>query len=85
VSVESRLLEWRKRAINIGGAGSAHVASLTVVRDTNVVYSTLDADNEDDESDIDEEAGEVEQEEANQTRFLLGLHNEASELPVESN
>lgn len=73
VSVESRLLEWRKRA-------SEHPAGN--MEDTRVVYSTVAAidadvdDDDDDDMDVDEQvaaASDSEQAEQSRTAFLLGL------------
>jgi len=60
VSVESRLLAWRK----LGTATAT---------DTMIVYAKAvdDSDDEDDDADVPEE-------ETDQTKFLLGLHNSSS-------
>jgi hypothetical protein len=64
VSVESRLLEWRKRA-------SERTAGNTT--DTKIVYSTLEGD-----ADMDDHMTYVSENEAeqNRTNFLLGLMGE---------
>jgi hypothetical protein len=72
ISVESRLLEWRKRAAENGPKSDTT---------TNVVYnmdksdSSVDggADDDDDDDEV-EESNKEEHEIQKQTRFLLNIH-----------
>jgi hypothetical protein len=70
ISVESRLLEWRKRAAENGPK-----SDIT----TNVVYnmdesdSSVDGDDDDDDDDEVEDSDKEEHEIQKQTRFLLNI------------
>jgi SNF2 family DNA or RNA helicase len=80
ISVESRLLEWRKRATGTqnGGFGNNNESSIGASR-TNILYSAMssldETDNCWDRGDEDEE-----EQEQNQTKFLLGLNEDTSEM-----
>jgi len=63
VSVESRLLEWRKGGAAVG------------TEDTKLVFGTLDDSDDEEEEDEDEDEDDVPEEETDQTKFLLGIHH----------
>jgi hypothetical protein len=79
ISVESRLLEWRKRAIGTqnSGTGYANDSSIPDTR-TNIVYSSMSSRDEVDDF-RDRGNDDEEEQEQNQTIFLLGLGNESPE------
>lgn len=76
VSVESRLLEWRRRAVNEGTAAAS--PSNTASLNPHIVYSSIPIDSSDGESEDDDgldKDGNDHHEETDQTLFLLGLNN----------
>lgn len=64
ISVESRLLEWRKRA--------AGRAEHTAQDPTEIVYKSLDDDDEEEDGAVQRSRKQEEAEEAKQTDYLLG-------------
>lgn len=72
VSVEARLLDWRKRVSERPSGNTS---------DTRIVYSTVTADEDDDDEDADEQFVVEDDDEAEQdrTRFLLGLRGDGEQ------
>jgi SNF2 family DNA or RNA helicase len=77
VSVESRLLEWRKLAASDG----ATLAKLSSNQDPSFVYSSTIIE---EEPEMDKMEHEDNGEEHTQTAFLLGLHNKTDDESEES-
>jgi hypothetical protein len=65
VSVEARLLEWRKRAAS-SGTSAGNVSAATPNQEAKIVYSTMG----DEEAQVE---GRENKAETDQTDFLLGI------------
>jgi hypothetical protein len=72
VSVESRLLEWRKRAAS-SCSSAGNVSTAAPNQEATIVYSTMDVDDE-----AHEEGGENDAE-TDRTNFLLGITDVSAE------
>jgi hypothetical protein len=94
VSVESRLLEWRKRAAERNDDESSEAAAAARVernpadQDTRFVYKSMESLDDDDEEEsaysVQDDDDEEEEENADQTDFLLDLQSSRSSAVSDS-
>lgn len=84
VSVESRLLEWRRRAVNEGTTVAPQLNASSL--DPHIVYNSIPIDSSDCESEEEDGLDSNDNdhhEENDQTLFLLGLNNGNSVEEIE--